>query len=250
MKAAWLFHGDALAVMAGLPAGSVDLVLVDPPYGSTQNGWDAVIPFDAMWAAVWRACKPSAAAIFTAIQPFSSALVMSQVRHFRHEWVWEKNKASGHLNAKRGPMRAHEVVLVFCREAPPYFPQMTDGHAPGNYALRRSYTPNYGAQRPTEYGGSTQRYPRSVQKFAVLNNDSPQKEHPTQKPVDLMVYFVETYSTPGAVVLDFAMGVGTTGRACALTGRKFVGVEKERKYFEIAQRYLDLEASNLGNMME
>lgn len=226
-------HGDCLQVMAGMADQSVDLVLCDPPYETTQNAWDTVIPFEPMWAHLWRICRGPV--VLTAIQPFSSALVMSQPQFFRHEWVWEKNKATGHLNAKKAPMRAHELALVFSRKPLLYRPQMTDGHKPGNYAVRRTYTPNYGSQRPTEYGGSTQRYPRSVQKFPIINNDDPQKMHPTQKPEAWMEYLIRTYSDEGATVLDFAMGSGTTGAACRSTGRRFIGIEKDARYFEFAR---------------
>lgn len=235
-----LIEGDCLEVMRTLRPQSVDLVLVDVPYGSTQNAWDSVIPFEPMWEAIWRVCRGPA--VFTAMQPFSSALVMSQARHFKHEWVWEKNKATGHLNAKKAPMRAHELVQVFGIGTVPYFPQMTDGHEPGHAATRRTYTPNYGAQRPTDYGRSTQRYPRSVQRFDILNNDSPEKEHPTQKPVELMAYLIETYSLPGQTVLDFCMGSGTTGVACQQTNRNFIGIEQDAAYFTIAERRLGFTA--------
>lgn len=233
-----IIHGDCLDVMDYIPSGSIDLVLCDLPYEVTQNAWDTIIPFVPMWKQVWRVCKGPA--VFTAIQPFSSALVMSQVEFFRHEWVWEKNKATGHLNAKKSPMRAHELALVFSRKPPFYAPQMTDGHRPGNYAVRRTCTPNYGAQRPTEYGGSTMRYPRSVQQFPVVNNDDPERFHPTQKPVPLFEYLLATYSEPGAMVLDFTMGSGTTGVACLNTGRNFIGIELNDKYFAAAQQRLGL----------
>lgn len=234
-----VIHGEALQVMAGLPSGSVDAVICDPPYQATRNSWDAIIPFDAMWEQLWRLCRGPV--VLTAIQPFSSALVMSQPKAFRHEWVWEKNKATGHLNAKKMPMRAHELALVFSRSAPPYFPQMTEGHKPGNYAVRRTYTPNYGAQRPTEYGGSTLRYPRSVQRFDIINNDDPEKVHPTQKPVELMDYLVLTYTKPGDVVLDFACGSGTTGVVCARQGRDFIGIELDEGFAAIADQRLQRE---------
>lgn len=241
-----LFCGDCLDILPTLPAASVDLVLCDLPYGQTQNAWDSVIPFDKMWREVWRVCNGPA--VFTAMQPFSSALVMSQAKYFRHEWVWEKNKATGHLNAKRAPMRAHELVLVFAKFAPAYFPQMTDGHKPGNYALRRTYTPNYGAQRPTEYGGQTTRYPRSVQQFPIINSDDPAKVHPTQKPESMVEYYIRTYCDDGATVLDFTMGSGTTGVAAANTGRDFIGIEKDPGYFEIAEKriYEAMENTILG----
>ena len=229
-------EGDAIEMMRELPSASIDLVLTDVPYGSTQNPWDTVIPFEPMWEQIWRVCKGPA--VFTAMQPFSSALVMSQPKQFKHEWVWEKNKATGHLNAKKAPMRAHELVLVFAQGAVPYHPQMTDGHEPGHAATRRTYTPNYGAQRPTDYGGSTKRYPRSVQRFDIINNDDPEKEHPTQKPVLLFEYLIQTYSSYGAAVLDFCMGSGTTGIACQNTGRDFYGIELNAEYFDLAVRRL------------
>lgn len=229
-----LMQGDCIQRMAELPAASVDLVLCDPPYGTTQNAWDAAIPFVDMWAAIDRVLRPGGAVVLTACQPFSSALVMSRPSWFRHEWVWHKNKASGHLNAKRAPMRAHELVLVFAAAAPSYTPQMTIGHRPGNYAKRGKQSTNYGSADSTVYGGSTVRYPRSVQDFPVVNNDDSEKTHPTQKPVDLMEYLTRTYSQPGDTVLDFTMGSGTTGVACAKTGRKFIGIEQDELHFSTA----------------
>lgn len=237
-----LLQGDCLDLLPSLAAASVQLVLCDLPYGQTQNAWDSIIPFEGMWKEVWRVC--SGAAIFTAMQPFSSALVMSQPGSFRHEWVWEKNKATGHLNAKRSPLRAHELALVFAKSAPTYFPQMTDGHLPANTVFRRGHDiSNYGAQKPSErYGGSTLRYPRSVIRFPVVNNDDPQKVHPTQKPVDLMRYFIETYSAPGDTVLDFCMGSGTTALASLQAGRNFIGIELNPAYVEIARRRIEADA--------
>lgn len=225
-----LIEGDCLEIMAELPAQSVDLVLCDLPYGTTQNKWDSVLPFAPLWAAYNRVC--SGAVVLTASQPFTSALVMSNVDQFKHDWVWRKNKASGHLNANRAPLRAHESVLVF--GAATYNPQKTAGHKPGNYALRRTHTTNYGAQKPTEYGGQTERYPTTIIDCPVVNNDSPERAHPTQKPVALMEYLIRTYTNEGALVLDNCMGSGTTGVACANTGRRFIGIEKDPRYFDIA----------------
>lgn len=232
-----ILHGDCLALMASIPDGSVDMILCDLPYGTTQNKWDAIIPFGPMWEQYARICKGPI--VLTASQPFTSALVMSNPKWFRHEWVWEKNKASGHLNAKRRPMRAHEDVLVFSEKAFKYNPQMTEGHKPGNYAKRVGYSPCYGAQVSTEYGGATVRYPRTVQKFDILNNDSPEKTHPTQKPVALMEYLIRTYSNEGDTVMDNCMGSGTTGVACANTGRDFIGMEKYPIYFAAAKARIE-----------
>lgn len=245
-----LLHGDCLELLPTLPDGSVDLVLTDPPYGKTACAWDAVIPFEPMWREVRRVLKPCGAAVFTASQPFTSALVMSNPKAFKHEWVWEKNKASGHLNAKKRPMRAHEDILVFGFGGAPYNPQMTLGHRPANSAKTNANSENYGPQVRVEYGGATTRYPRSVQSFPVVNNDDPAKQHPTQKPVALMEYLIRTYSNEGETVLDFTMGSGTTGVACVNTGRKFIGIERDPEYFAIAERRIadaaKMATDNLG----
>lgn len=240
-----LFHGDCLTVLPTLPDGIDDAVCADPPYQVTWNPWDAVIPFDDMWRELWRVCRGPV--VLTAKQPFSSALVMSQVQHFKHEWIWEKNKATGHLNAKKMPMQAHEVALVFGRGVVPYYPQMTEGHRPMNAYTQTSNGQNYGGTKRPSGGGSTMRYPRSVQRFDVVNNDDPSKIHPTQKPVALFEYLIETYTKPGATVLDFCMGSGTTGVAAKATGRKFIGIEKDDGYFAAArERLADVRTDLLG----
>lgn len=187
-----------------------------------------------MWKHLRRVVKPGGAIIFTASQPFSSALVMSNPAWFRHEWIWHKNKASGHLNAKRAPMKAHESILVFSSKAPTYNPQMTSGHKPVNSFYTRHNGSNYGAGDSSVGGGSTQRYPRTVQEFQVVNNDDPIKTSPTQKPLAMLEYILRTYTNPGDAVLDFAVGSGTTGIACIKTGRSFVGIEKDDEQFKNA----------------
>lgn len=175
----------------------------------------------------------------TASQPFSSALVMSNPEWFRHEWIWHKNKSSGHLNAKRAPMKAHESVLIFCEESPHYCPQMTTDHAPVNAFYTRRNGDNYGAGDKASGGGATTRYPRSVVEFSVVNNDDQERIHPTQKPVELMEYLLHTYTNKNDVVLDFAMGSGTTIIACLKSGRRFVGIEKNADYFMAASARID-----------
>ena len=234
-----LMHGDCLEMMKLIPDGSVDMVLCDLPYGTTQCAWDSIIPLEPLWVEYLRLAGPQCAFVFTACQPFTSMLVCSQINLFRHHWVWEKNKASGHLNAKKAPMRVHEDILVFCRKAPLYNPQMSEGHKPANNATRVGMSACYGDQVSTSYGGATVRYPRSVQKIAVLNNDSGVKFHPTQKPVALMEYLIRTYTNEGDTVLDNTMGSGTTGVAAANTGRNFIGIERDDKYFAIAQKRIE-----------
>lgn len=223
--------------MPTFEAGSVDLILTDLPYGTTQNEWDAVIPFEPMWREFWRLC-PKGAVVLTATQPFSSALVMSQPQFFKYEWIWEKNKATGHLNAKKMPMRAHEQVLVFSRGACPYYPQMTEGHKPMSAYTQTSNGSNYGPTKRPSGGGSTQRYPRSVQQFAVVNNDSPERVHPTQKPLALIEYLLATYSQPGQTVLTATAGSGTVAVACRNLGRNNISIEKDPDMYAIAEQRL------------
>lgn len=223
-----LWPCDVFEALSWIPDNTFDAVITDPPYGSTQNPWDSVIPIGPMFAALTRVCR--GAIVLTAIQPYASALVCSRTDLFRHEWIWTKNKGTGHLNAKKGPLRYHESVLVFGPPGTTYNPQMTEGHKPGNYAKRTTFTPNYGAQRESEpYGGQTQRYPRSVQHFDILNNDSPERLHPTQKPVALFEYLIRTYTNPGDHVLDFCAGSGTTGLAAIQNGRSVTLIENDPK---------------------
>lgn len=228
-----LFKGDCLEVMATLPDNSIDLVLCDPPYGTTRCKWDSVIPLQPMWRQLNRIAKERAAIILCCAQPFTSALVMSNPAAFRYSLVWEKTNATGHLNAGRRPMRAHEDLSVFYKKQPVYNPQMTGGHK-RKTATRRPgrSTLVYGAEQGLAYD-SVQRMPRSVLKFA--RDTQTESLHPTQKPVDLMAYMVRTYSNPGDVVLDFTMGSGTTGVACKREGRSFVGIELNDEYFKIAE---------------
>lgn len=233
--------GDCLEMMNEIEPGSVDLVLTDPPYGTTACKWDAVIPFEPMWAGVRRVLKKNGATVFTASQPFTSALVMSNAADLHQALVWQKNKASGHLNAKKRHLIGHEDVLVFAPAPPTYNPQKWQSK-PSNRATRTKPTDVYGAQVSTTYkGGNTDRYPVSVLPFPVVNNDGTGdgRFHPTQKPVALMEYLIHTYSKFGETVLDFTMGSGTTGVAAMNTGRNFIGIEREPKYFEIAKKRIE-----------
>lgn len=219
-----LWRGDCLDLMQFLPDKSVDLVLADLPYGTTQNAWDSVIPLDKLWPEYWRIC--SGPVVLTASQPFTSTLVTTGA-NFRYTWVWEKSAATGHLNAKRMPMKLHEDVLVFGRSQT-YNPQ---GLEPLNKMVKRgSNGGNFGASGTENFQEWTN-YPRSILRFPHESKPV----HPTQKPVALMEYLIRTYTNPGDTVLDNTMGSGTTGVACANTGRKFIGIERDEKYFDIAQ---------------
>lgn len=228
-----LLNGDCLELMQDIPDKSVDLILCDLPYGTTRNKWDCIISLDSLWQEYKRISK--GAIVLTAQTPFDKVLGASNLSMLRYEWIWEKSHPTGHLNAKRAPMKAHENVLVFYDKQPTYNPIKTTGHPRKAATKRKDATPTYGVQSFTELGyDSTERYPRSVLKFASDKQRS--SLHPTQKPVGLMEYFINTYTNHGDLVLDNCMGSGTTGVACLNTGRRFIGIELNKDYFEIASK--------------
>jgi site-specific DNA-methyltransferase (adenine-specific) len=229
-----LHQGDCLALLADIPTASVDLILCDLPYGTTRCAWDAVIPFEPLWAQYNRVAKVNAAMIFTASQPFTTALIASNLKAFRYSLVWEKAAATGFLNAKRQPLRAHEDIAVFYRRSPTFHPQFSDGPMKVVKGAG-SASSVYGKQStPVRDYASDRRYPRSVLKFTRERGF-----HPTQKPVALMEYMIETYTDPGEVVLDSCMGSGTTGVAAKRLGRSFIGMELDAGYFEIAKSRIE-----------
>lgn len=227
-----LLHGDCLELMRELPDASVDLILCDLPYGTTRNKWDSIIPLEPLWREYRRIAR--GAIVLTAQAPFDKVLGASNLAMLRYEWIWRKSKATGHLNAKVQPMKSHENVLVFYKQLPTYNPQ----------GLVRKAVPTIrkGGDNGTNYGKSDkdaiqefENYPRSVLEIASEGRTV----HPTQKPVALMEYLVRTYSNPGDVVLDNCMGSGTTGVACMNTGRRFIGMEMNAGYFEIARKRIE-----------
>lgn len=223
--------GDCFDHMARIPAASVDMILCDLPYGTTQNKWDSVLPLDRLWAEYWRIAKPNAAVVLTAAQPFTSALVMSGIAAFKQELVWCKNVASDFLNANRRHMAKHESVLIFSRGRPVYNPQLSPGEAytakrygnddtGDNYGkiAKRTTTENDGHRKPT----------------TLLNFNREVGMHPTQKPVALFEYLIRTYSNPGDLVLDNTAGSGTTALAAMNTGRRFICIENDPDYWMAA----------------
>lgn len=226
-----LIEGDCLELMAKLPDNSIDLILCDLPYGTTRNKWDSTLPLEALWAAYKRISR--GAIVLTAQTPFDKVLGASNLPMLRYEWIWEKTHPTGHLNAKRAPMKAHENILVFYASQPTYNPIKTTGHTRKVATKRKDETPTYGRQQfpPLPYD-STERYPRSVLVFASDKQRS--SLHPTQKPVALMEYLIRTYTNEGDVVLDNCMGSGTTGVACQNSNRRFIGMELDSDYFQIA----------------
>ena len=234
-----LYKGDCLVEMDKIADKSVDMILCDLPYGTTQNKWDAVIPFELLWKQYNRIIKTTGVIALTASQPFSSALIMSNPKQFKHEWIWIKNRGSNFANTVREPFKEHEQVLIFSNGKWTYNKQMQKRTGGGldrvNYTFNcRTETTNYGEiGKPKETQGEL-RVPSSWQKF-----NTEVGLHPTQKPVELMEYLIKTYTTEGEIVLDNCMGSGTTGIACKNLNRNFIGIEKDDKYFEIAEKRIN-----------
>jgi site-specific DNA-methyltransferase (adenine-specific) len=240
-----LIQGDCLEVLPWLEAESIDAVIADPPYGTTACSWDSVIPLEAMWKELRRVLKPQGAVVFTASQPFTTTLIGSNREWYKYNWVWEKSRPSGHINAKNRPLKKHEDVCVFssgttANRSPRLMVYNPQGLVYSPYRFKRNATfsckgNHYIGSRPshkTEYDVEWKNYPGSIIKFSNPNNEL---THPTQKPVALMEYLVRTYSNEGDTVLDFCMGSGTTGVAAIRADRNFVGVEVDPGYCAIAK---------------
>jgi len=224
--------GDCMTLMPQIPNESIDLILCDLPYGITQNTWDSIIPLPSLWEEYQRILKNNRIIILTAMQPFSSQLVLSNLKLFKYEWIWSKNKSTGFLNAKKAPLRAHEQILVFSKGKARYYPQKTFNHAPVHFYTKHTTDgTNYGMTRLNiSGGGSTERYPTSILIYPVET----QKMHPTQKPVKLFEYLIKTYTNENDIVLDNCIGSGTTAVAAKNLKRNFIGIEKEEKYWKLA----------------
>ena len=222
-----------------IPSGSIDAIITDPPYGTTQCKWDSVIPFKPMWEQLSRIIKPNGAILLFGSEPFSSALRMSNIKNYKYDWVWEKSKATNFLNAKKQPLRAKENILVFYKKQPTYNPQMTKGKS-YNKGIRKKQTKDdvYGSFNQTEVKSEGNRYPRDVLYFKTAETEG-KTFHKTQKPVKLMEYLIKTSTNENETVLDFTMGSGTTGVACKNLGRKFIGLELDPDYFKIAEDRID-----------
>lgn len=234
-----LIHGEAIEEMKKLPNNSIDAVITDPPYGTTACKWDTVIPFEPMWEQLKRITKKNGAIVLFGSQPFTSALVMSNPKMFKHEWIWIKNRGSNFANTIREPMKEHESILVFANKKWKYNKQMQERTGTGGERVKygvafKSESKNYRKFEGREHKLLPQmRVPSSWQKF-----NTEVGLHPTQKPVALMEYLIKTYTNEGETVLDFTMGSGTTGVACKNLNREFIGIELDKEYFEIAKSRL------------
>lgn len=236
-----IIHGDCLEVMKQLPVGCVDMILCDLPYGTTQNKWDSVIPLDNLWSLYSSVLKENGAIVLTASQPFTSLLVSSNPKWFRHEWIWIKNKGSNFANTVREPMKEHESILLFSKGKWTYNMQMQERTGAGGDRVKYNVkfdttSANYGKMGVVNKKKLPEsRVPSSWQKFNCEVG-----LHPTQKPVPLFEYLIKTYSNPGETILDNCIGSGTTAEAAISCGRNFIGIEKEIEYVEVARKRLQV----------
>jgi site-specific DNA-methyltransferase (adenine-specific) len=226
-----IINADCFDIFPSIETCSVDMILCDLPYGTTQSPWDSILPFDKLWAAYERIIKDNGAIVLFAKAPFDKALAASNMKLFKYEWIWEKNKATGHLNKSLMPLQAHENILVFYKRPPVYNPQMSQGHKPMHAATNNHKSSVYGDGIPwTNEAGSTERLPRSVLYYPVVNNDDPERIHPNQKPVELCEYLIRTYTNLGETVLDNCAGSCTTAVAAERTGRNYIVIERDQRH--------------------
>ena len=246
MKDIELWQGDCLELMKDIPDKTVDMILCDLPYGTTACKWDTIIPFEPLWEQYKRVIRDNGAIVLTASQPFASALIMSNPKWFKYDWIWGKGRGTGFQIVKYKPMVSHESVLVFGKSRVTYNPQMRDREKPrtstNKGTTRQMNISNgkpYKAEKPL-----TKRYPITEIQFS--NNNQSNKIHPTQKPVELMEYLIKTYTNEGETVLDNCMGSGTTGVACKNLNRNFIGIELDETYFNLAKERIE----NVGEINE
>ena len=236
--------GDCLERMKEIPDGSVDLILTDPPYGTTACKWDSVIPLEPMWEQLKRIIKPNGAIVLFGSQPFTSVLVTSNLKMFKYDWVWDKKRVSNPMMAKKMPLKNYEIISVFYNKQPCYNPQPTK-KSTGAGLSNKGHNSSHKTQTTGDAVIHTKRdytdvgYPKMLlSDIKVMNNLTKDRSgiHPTQKPVALMEYLIKTYTNEKETVLDFTMGSGTTGVACSNTNRAFVGIERDAKYFDISAK--------------
>lgn len=235
-----LILGDCVESMMQLEPGSIDMLFTDLPYGTTKCKWDSVIDLAAFWIAANRAVKPGGVKALFAQAPFDKVLAMSNIKEFRYEWIWEKTEASGFLNAKKMPMKAHENILIFYDRLPTYNPQMTHGHtrkvSTAQHKRNCRHGEVYGKYENVSYD-STDRYPRDVLRGPTDKRRS--NLHPTQKPVWLCERMVLTYTNEGETVLDCCMGSGSIGEACKRVGRDYIGIDNQKQWVDVAAARLE-----------
>ena len=256
MSGMQLYLGDCLEVMKNIPDHSIDMVLCDLPYGTTSCSWDIIIPFDNLWEQYRRIIKDNGAILLFGTEPFSSKLRLSNLEWYKYDIIWEKERPTNFILLKKQIGKCHENISVFYKKQPTYNPQMILSVQPNNNDKNKNVSQKSNMNKINSYGGLNYtskignnynpklRYPRSIIKFSRGTKNT--RYHPTQKPVNLCEYLIKTYSNEGDTVLDNCMGSGTTGVACINTDRKFIGIEKEEKYFEIAKKRIEDERKSFS----
>ena len=238
-----LYKGDCLEVMDYLISKGikVDAIITDPPYGTTACKWDSVIPFDEMWERLNKLIKPNGAIVLFGNEPFSSALRMSNIKHYKYDWKWDKDQAGNFANAKKQPMKTYEDIIIFNSRV--YYPLMTDANPKNIRPISDGSRVNITGmiQKHSKNYDTKKRYPKAILKYStnMAECNKIHRLHPTQKPIALMEYLIKTYTNENELVLDFTMGSGSTGVACLNTNRNFIGIEKDEKYFEIAEKRIN-----------
>jgi DNA modification methylase len=242
-----LLHGDCLELLQNIPDKSIDMILTDPPYGTTACKWDSVIPFAPLWEQLNRIIKDNGAIVLFGSEPFSSALRMSNIKNYKYDWVWDKKLGTGFLNAKKQPLRRIENIIVFYKKQCCYYPIMRKGVKRfKGHKEYHSLDKIYGDFKATNKINN-EYYPTSILEFS--NADKTGKLHPTQKPVPLLEYLIKTYTLENETVLDFTMGSGSTGVACVNTNRDFIGIELDDKYFSIAKDRIEAAQKEVQNVI-
>ena len=244
-----LYCGDCLELMKDIPDKSVDMILCDLPYGTLKLKWDAIIPFDELWEQYERIIKDNGAIVLFGSQPFTSNLVMSNLKLFKYEIIWDKVNISNPMLAKKQPLKSHENICVFYKKQPVYNPQMTSGikwNRGGSGAKKSKHKAfDIDLERECKSDITELKYPKTI--WIESNSNRNNRFHPTQKPVGLLEKLIKTYTNEGEVVLDNCMGSGSTGVACVNTGRKFIGIEIDKKYFDISKQRIE-EAKNNNSL--
>lgn len=240
-----IYNEDCLQGMKRIPDGSVDAIICDLPYGTTQCKWDIIIPFDRLWEQYKRIIKSNGAIVLFAVEPFASYLRLSNLGWYKYDWVWDKKHPTGQLNSKKQPLRQHELVCVFYQKQCTYNPIMHTNRLNrsfiGKVNKSQKMSDNYGRQYDyvSNIKGGSKSYPRSIiTQTSVIGNSHEKVSHPTQKPIALLEYLVKTYTNEGEIILDNCMGSGTTAIACINTNRNFIGFEIDKEYYELGMNRL------------
>jgi len=253
MKNIELWHGDCLEEMKRIPDGSIDMILCDLPYGTTKCKWDIIVPFAPLWEQYKRIIKQNGAIALFGSEPFSSHLRLSNIKNFRYDWIWDKRFAANFGVAKIQPLKRHEIVSVFgYKKSPNYYPQMIKRDKPIKIGKNSTNSNNRGVLtknklNSVEYDNKiySLKYPESIQLFNV--REDKKRYHPTQKPIKLLEYLIRTYTLEDELVLDNCMGGGSTGISCVNTNRRFLGIEKDKKYFDISKQRIQEHINRRNN---